>query len=69
MNNPVEVNIVCRICKNEFVLTVDLKDYDEYVKGKGYIQEIFHYLSPDERELIQSRTCGGCFDKMFEEED
>ena len=42
----------------------DLEDY----QNEELIQNAFPYLTPDERELIISRICGKCFDKMFGED-
>lgn len=62
------LSIVCRFCGKQYDLKVRLKDVTDWRGGK-YIQEAFPYLSAAERELLISKTCNSCFDKMFKEVD
>ena len=55
----------CNTCEETECLLVDRQDFIDWRGGK-YIQDAMPYLSVDERELMISRTCGVCFDKMFE---
>ena len=63
-NNVVEVT--CRYCKNEYQILADIDDIARWMTGEGLIQDILHYLKPDERELLISQTCGSCWDYFFE---
>jgi hypothetical protein len=41
------------------------KDMLDWLAGKDFIQDLMPYLSAAERELLISKTCGSCFDKLF----
>jgi hypothetical protein len=41
------------------------EDMVSWLSGSGYIQDIMDYLTPAERELLISGTCGKCFDTLF----
>lgn len=57
--------ITCNICKKPHTLSLNPKDFQDWVSGKK-AQHAFPYLSADERELLISGTCGVCFEKLFE---
>jgi len=40
-------------------------DMLDWLSGQGFIQDVMPYLSDAERELLLSKTCGDCFDKLF----
>lgn len=61
--------INCRICDNVHTVYVNTRDYKDWADGKGLIQDIFDYLSSNERELLLSNICGKCFDEMIETQD
>lgn len=63
------VSIECRICKKDFDINCEEKDYSDWKSGKGYIQDLLNYLSASDRELILSETCGNCFDQLFPSEE
>ena len=58
------LTVICRTCKSETTMMVNITDVAEWKLGK-YIQDAMPYLSADERELCISQTCGVCWDKMF----
>lgn len=62
-----EVQEVCRWCKREVKLTVSRKGWFRWKTGT-HIQDALPELSAGERELLISKTCEPCFDKMFGEE-
>ncbi len=66
--NPVELHITCRLCGKVYTVTVEKSDYEKYQSGESYIQDIFPYLSPADRELLISQTCDECWHKMFDVE-
>jgi len=63
------VPITCWKCKLVHNLIVNPLDYAKYHHRNGYVQNLFPYLTRNERELLVSKTCGVCFDDMFEEEE
>ena len=67
MHRQDEVTARCRTCGETKTLLVCITDYADWQLGK-YIQDAMPYLSADERELLISKTCGTCFDKMFGDE-
>lgn len=66
------VQVQCRLCGKEHTLLVNRDDWDVFnSRPRPLIQDIFPYLSPNERELLISRTCDECWAKVFppDEED
>lgn len=61
------VTATCRLCGAKFSLEVSGADYARWVNG-ALIQNTLPYLTPDERELLISNTCGKCFDGLWKEE-
>ena len=65
----------CNHCKGQTEMMVNYHDYESWERGRAlgtsgpYIQDAMPYLTADEREVLISGTCGGCFDKMFGESD
>lgn len=55
----------CRYCGTSYSIMYNRRDMIEWMNGRGYIQDLLSYLSPAERELLISGTCGKCFDMMF----
>ena len=61
-----EIRVTCVHCKREYVLKVRFEDYLLYdMPNRPHIQDIFPYLTPAERELLISKTCDECWQKMF----
>ena len=61
------MQVECRTCKDTHILMVNIRDAKRWRQGE-LIQDAMPYLTPDERELLISGTCGKCFDKMFGED-
>jgi hypothetical protein len=59
------VDIECVRCRRWFNILVNRYDLGDWMSGSMPIQEAMEYLSPNERELLLSQTCGDCFDEMF----
>jgi hypothetical protein len=51
------------MCYKDF--TIEVKDGDMERLEKEYVQDVLHYLTDDERELIISGICGDCFNDCF----
>lgn len=60
--------IACKGCGEIFPITVTFKQLHDWEQG-GLIQEVMPHLTADERELIKTRTCGKCWDKIFADKD
>lgn len=58
------VMVECRCCHNHNLIPVDRNDFMRWKNG-ALIQNALGYLSVDERELLISQTCPGCWDRMF----
>jgi hypothetical protein len=58
-------NVQCALCGTVYSIFYNRKDMLDWLSGQNYIQDAMPYLTPSERELLISRTCGDCFDKMF----
>lgn len=64
MNNVRVITGKCSMCDYK----VEIKANDEQIKkleSGAKIQNVFPEVSAADRELLISRTCGACFDKMF----
>lgn len=56
----------CDMCGKVHTIKTTYEDIKAYQDG-ALVQDVFPYLSPGERELIISGTCGECFDNLFKE--
>ncbi len=56
--------VECRQCQREFEIPVTDNQIADW-KGGGLIQRVMPNLTNSQRELLMTRTCGDCFDKMF----
>lgn len=56
--------IQCLVCKNKIEIEMTHAQLRDYHKGEKLIQEVFPEKSADEREILLSRICGKCFDKI-----
>lgn len=64
-----EVKVKCDMCKIDHVIKVNPEDYKEWKDGGRHIQHVMPYLTPSERELLISKTCGECFEVLFGKEE
>lgn len=62
-----ELLVKCRCCGHTYTLEVEEKDAIEYMfsDSRRFVQDIFPYLTPGDRELLISQTCNKCFHEMF----
>jgi len=65
MKNPMTLEVNCIKCGSTTNLVVEQDDLKKYMNKEGLVQEIFPYLSSDERELIISCICPTCWNKIF----
>jgi hypothetical protein len=68
MNTSVTITGMCRRCEINYAVTVQHDDYLKYYEGGALIQDAFPYLSVDDRELLISDLCGGCWASIFPKE-
>ena len=59
------VDIQCHICGRWQNILVNREDMQDWLSGSMPIQTALDYLSPSEREILISQTCGDCFDELF----
>ncbi len=64
ITRPNKLWATCNHCKGQTEMMVRFEDYKAWENGK-VIQDAMPYLTPGEREVLISGTCGSCFDKMF----
>lgn len=57
----------CPVCKEQHKVTVNEFDLEEYMNPQRTrkVQDIFPYLSAEDRELLISGTCSSCFNALF----
>jgi len=63
------LDLICNNCGHLFIINVNKEDFNKYMRHEEYIQDALPYLTAGERELILSKTCDDCYNKMFELED
>ena len=65
----IEIQIRCVSCGKGYSLYVNSEDWEEYYNSdnRRYIQDIFPYLTPDERELLMSHICSDCWEEVFKD--
>ncbi len=56
----------CKFCKQLKQISVDVDGFRRWLRG-DLIQVALPNSSADDRELLQSGTCGPCYDKLFAE--
>lgn len=57
--------VCCNMCSTTYVIFYNRESMVNWLSGSQPIQDALHYLSPNERELLLSGTCGTCFDSLF----
>ncbi len=62
--NNSAVDVYCRQCHKWTTLAFTIQQEQAWREGQ-YIQNVAPELTPDERELLISGTCGPCFDSLF----
>jgi len=63
--NKKPYNIFCELCGQEYNIIADEQDIVDWLSGDKYIQDALGYLSAAERELLISRTCDTCWNKLY----
>ncbi len=63
-----KIKVTCFSCGNSKEFLLDEKKVKRWHGGE-HIQDVFPELSPGDREMLISKCCEPCFDKMFGEEE
>ena len=58
-------NVMCVLCRQDYVILAEEEDMVSWLSGKKYIQDALDYLSPAERELLISQTCDTCWSQLY----
>jgi hypothetical protein len=64
MSETRPVAIGCRYCGDIFTIELSYSGQQKWNDGE-LIQNALPELTPSERELLLSQTCGKCWDKLF----
>ena len=59
------IDIACLECNTNHTVVLDKERYIKWQTGTR-IQEAFHEIDVDTRELLISGICGSCFDDLFD---
>lgn len=59
----------CIHCQQDNFITMDELDYFEWKIKKNYVQTVFPWLSPDQREILVSGTHPKCWNEAFSDCD
>ena len=68
LGDTVELKVDCIQCGHTHVFRVPRNQFEAWERGT-LIQDAFPELTPGQREILISKVCGDCFDKMFSEEE
>jgi hypothetical protein len=61
------VPAACRMCREVYCVEVDADGYQQW-RGGELIQNALPNLTPEERELLISKTCDSCWNDLFPED-
>ena len=67
--NKVNLRVRCKCCGKENQISVNLDDLAAWQRGEKLSQNAFPYLSDPKRELLLTKICPECLDKMFAKYD
>jgi len=67
-HSMVDMDIECFKCKGHTTLTITEFQYERFRDNKELMQNIFPEMSPENRELLISRTCPKCWQTLFSSE-
>lgn len=58
------VVVECVSCKKIYNIECDEEKFASWYNGNGNIQNVFPFMSKDDREMLISGTCPKCWDEM-----
>lgn len=59
------INVTCSNCNESTELLLNAVNYQKWTSRKMLIQDAFPDLDKADRELLISKTCGKCWNKLF----
>lgn len=62
------MKVQCSQCRHIFEVPITVAQILAWRNG-GLIQRVAGNLTPSERELLVTQTCGDCFDAMFKDDN
>ena len=69
MKKKTDIMIECKFCQAFYAVpwyrTLNENAYEDWQNGEGLIQDLMPGLSPEERELLISKTCDECWNAIF----
>lgn len=65
MKKKTDVMIECKFCQAFYAVPVNEDAYEDWQNGEGLVQDLMPELSPEERELLISKTCDECWNAIF----
>lgn len=68
VSNATDTTVTCQACQESFVVPATDDQIKAWQAGMP-AQKAMPQLSPSERELFISGTCGACFNEMFAEDE
>lgn len=63
----IKLQVTCKLCKHTYTVLVEADGYKRWKQGE-LIQRALPNVSADACELLKSRICGTCFDKLFNDD-
>ena len=67
MTFEITIHGQCRMCGEFDIVPVSAEQFQDWANGEKLIQDIFPELNSDSREFLISRTCGNCFETLWNE--
>jgi len=64
-----KITTQCPICLEEHTLDVTDEQYEKYINGEDYIQNIFSEMSAEDREMLITGICPKCWRNVFGDEE
>tara|TARA_R100000963_G_C4629013_1_gene94532 strand:- start:355 stop:732 length:378 start_codon:yes stop_codon:yes gene_type:complete len=65
-HNPKTLCVTCRHCDATASMEVELQDFEKWLYYKMPIAEALPYLTSDDQNFIYRKTCGNCWDRLFQ---
>ena len=66
MENTIIIETICPLCRKHSFVEVNEENYFMWAAG-ALAQDVFPYLSANERELLISGMCADCWKSMWGE--
>lgn len=57
----------CKVCNDNYILAVLASDLERWYTTREPVQDVFHYATAEQREMLISGIHSACFDSIFAE--